>query len=212
VKWVYKLQRKVGRDFGIPNLMIVIVIAKLAVFLFSSLVQINAASFLLFSREAVLRGEIWRALTFVFIPDDSNLLWLAFSLYFYWWIGSSLEHEWGTLGFNVFYFMGMVLAIIGGFITGFATDLYLNITLFLAFATLFPNVEIRLFFFIPIRVKWLGWFNAAVYLFLIIVNSWPGRLEALLSLLNLLLFFGRDYYESVKGWIHHIKNRKNRYK
>jgi hypothetical protein len=209
MKWLYKIQRKVGRDFGIPNLMLIIVAAKAIVFLFSFFVQsqIDLRLFLYFDRAAILQGQVWRVLTFIFMPDSNVLLYLAISLYFYYMVGSNLEREWGTLGFNMFYLIGYVMTVIGGFIGGATSDTYLNLTLFLAFASMFPDLKLMLFFFIPVKVKYLGWLSFAFYVYELIISNWSMRLVALLSIANLLIFFGRDYFETVKGWIHHVRHK-----
>ena len=85
--------------FGIPNLMRVIVIGNVAVYVLMLLTQANdanALSFLTFNLNALLHGEVWRLVTFVFVPAYSSPFALLISLYFYYWIGSTLERQWGT--------------------------------------------------------------------------------------------------------------------
>ena len=81
---------------------------------------------------------------------------MLLNLYFAWWVGSSLEQHWGAFKFNAFYFMGVVGTVVAAFLTGPQTNFWLDASLFLAFATTFPEVQILLFFILPIRVKWLG--------------------------------------------------------
>ena len=162
--------------FGIPNLMKYIVAGNLLVYLLSVFSNAQAVSFLGFNLDRVLHGEVWRLVSFIFVSgyfSIRDLLWLAISLYFYYFIGNTLEREWGSAKFTLFYACGILLSVIFGFlsyfITGFsmgptASMYYVNMSLFLAFATLYPDAEMRFYFVIPIRAKWL----ALLYVFLML--------------------------------------------
>ena len=156
-----RMERKLGR-LAVRNLMSVIVGVMALVFILDYLfaVRINTlfSSYLIFDREAVLTGEVWRVITFALLPPNSSVIFIIFSLYFYWMIGSVLETEWGAFKFNVFYLCGIIGTIAAGFITGYATNYYLNMSLFLAFALLYPEFELRLFFAIPVKIKYLAFF------------------------------------------------------
>ena len=92
--------------FGIPDLMRWIVIGNVVVYVLMLLTMrtdANAVSFLYLNGSKVLHGELWRIVTFIFVPTSSSPFWLALSLYFYYWIGSSLERQWGTARFNLYY-------------------------------------------------------------------------------------------------------------
>lgn len=156
-----------------------------------------------FSPTAILHGQIWRLVTFVFVPTNSGI-WLLISLYFYYFVGSVLEREWGAGRFTIFYLSGMLLTIVYGFIVYFAAGLpvplstvYINYSLFFAFATLYPDNMVLLFFFIPLKMKWLAWLDAAYFAYSILdgLISLPGTLKLLgimpvIAILNYLLFFG----------------------
>jgi membrane associated rhomboid family serine protease len=90
----------------------------------------------------------WRLVTFLFLPPQRSEIWVLLALYFTYLIGSSLEQEWGALKFNVYYLLGAVGTAAAAWITGspYVTNEYLNLSLFFAFATIFPDYEIRLFF------------------------------------------------------------------
>ncbi|HBP38990.1 MAG TPA: hypothetical protein DD640_09690 [Clostridiales bacterium] len=193
-----RMDRKLGK-YAIRNLMTIIVAGMGIVFLldlFSS--GFGLSSYLAFSKPDILRGQIWRIVTFAFIPPPSSLLFILFSLYFYWLLGSALKNEWGAFKFNIFYFCGMLGTVIAGLITGYATNFFLNMSLFFAFAILFPHFELRLFFFIPIEVRYLAYLNAAYFVYLLVVNPWPGRVALVVSLLNIALFFGGDVINRIK--------------
>ena len=190
--------------FGVRNLMLIIVIGTAAVWLLSMMDRSGQLLGLLsFSPTAILHGQIWRLVTFVFVPTNSGI-WLLISLYFYYFVGSVLEREWGAGRFTIFYLSGMLLTIVYGFIVYFAAGLpvplstvYINYSLFFAFATLYPDNMVLLFFFIPLKMKWLAWLDAAYFAYSILdgLISLPGTLKLLgimpvIAILNYLLFFG----------------------
>ena len=190
--------------FGIPNLMRVIVIGNVAVYVLMLLTQANdanALSFLTFNLNALLHGEVWRLVTFVFVPAYSSPFALLISLYFYYWIGSTLERQWGTAKFNLYYISGTLLTVLGvvlaSLITGnpyltAAGTGYVNLSMFLAFAFLFPDTQLLLFFFIPVKIKWLAWLDIAVFVIGIVqsllAGSWLGAILPVVALLNFLVF------------------------
>ena len=190
--------------FGIPNLMRVIVIGNVAVYVLMLLTQANdanALSFLTFNLNALLHGEVWRLVTFVFVPAYSSPFALLISLYFYYWIGSTLERQWGTAKFNLYYISGALLTVLGvvlaSLITGnpyltAAGTGYVNLSMFFAFAFLFPNTQVLLFFIIPIKMKWLAYVDAALFAFDVVrslmAGNWGGALLPVIALLNFAVF------------------------
>jgi len=150
---------------------------------------------LLLIPDLVTRGEIWRLITYIFIPPSASMLWIVFVLYFYYMVGNSLENEWGSFRFNLYYLIGMAGTTIGAFITGIgATAVYLNLSLFLAFAYLFPNFELLLFFILPVKVKYLAWLNWAFLVYTVLFSSMPFKAAAVASVLNYFVFFGKDIF------------------
>lgn len=204
-----KLNRKFGRYY-ISNLMLYIVIGTGIVFAFWYLLPTTPLlQYLTFDRSAILRGQVWRLISFIFIPENGNPISMLFWLYLYWLIGSSLEDQWGGFNFNVYYFSGVIFAIIGGFITGFATVHYLNLSLFLAIAVINPNMQLLLFFFIPVKMKWLAWVDAAFLIYSFIFGTFGMKIVILLSMLNFILFFGGDFFRFIRDKIRYRKVRKN---
>ena len=196
-----KLNRKIGR-YALKNLMTIIVIGTALVWFLDMLVGARTgywiSSYLYFDKSLILQGQIWRVITFVFVPETTSILWLALSLYFDWLIGNTLENEWGAFKFNIFYLFGVIGAIVSGFITGYATNYYLNLSLFLAFAILYPNYQIVLFFFIPIKMKWLAIIDLIGIIALCIFESWAGRIAIFFALGNIALFFWRVPINKIK--------------
>ncbi len=216
MQFLNKLERKFGK-YAIPNLMSIIVFGMALVFLLDSFTSANPdyqyglSSLLYFNRDAVLHGEIWRVLTFLFFPPDNSPLFIIFMLYFYWLIGNALERQWGCFKFNIYYLTGIIGTLIGGFLTGFATNTFLNLSLYLAFAIMFPNFEILLFFFIPVKIKYLGILEAVFLLIEFIISDWTDRACILVSLINVLLFFGKDLYQVIRAFIRrkHYQRKNN---
>jgi hypothetical protein len=172
--------------------MTVIAVGGLAVYLmdiFLSGNNVSASGFLVFHRGAVLSGEWWRLLTFIFVPPSSGLLTLLV-LFFYHWLGRFLEAQWGTLKLNIYYFTGVVLVLISGFISGGTlTASQLNLSLFLAMATIAPEMQIRVMLILPVKMKWL----ALLYAIIIALDALAARsLLPLVPVGNYLLFFYPD--------------------
>ena len=203
-----KLQRRFGK-FAINNLMMYIVGAMAVVFVGSFAAPFNLIGMFAFDTAAILQGEVWRIITFIAIPPAANVIFIVFVLYLYWLIGSTLENQWGAFRFNVFYLCGFLGAIAAGLITGYATNFYLNLSLFLAFAILFPNFELRLFFILPIKIKWLALLNLVFLAFELAFGTWHTRAAVLVSLLNIVLFFGKDFVIIIRNKQRRAKWRKS---
>ena len=159
-----------------------------------------------FDRGLILSGQVWRVFTFLFIQGGTLLQFVLFA-YFYWWIGSSLENYWGRTKFCTYYYIGILAVIISGFIAGTTTAIYLNLSLFFAFAMLDPNHEILLFFVLPVKIKWIAWVDAAYFVYMFIFSSFAGRLAIIASFLNFFLFFYDDFIRRIKLLIWDIKYR-----
>ena len=201
--------------FGIPNLMRVIVIGNVAVYVLMLLTQANdanALSFLTFNLNALLHGEVWRLVTFVFVPAYSSPFALLISLYFYYWIGSTLERQWGTAKFNLYYISGALLTVLGvvlaSLITGnpyltAAGTGYVNLSMFFAFAFLFPDTPVLLCFILPVRMKWLAYLDGALFAFdiskAIGAHNWAGVVLPIVALLNFAVFIWPE--------VHYLKER-----
>ncbi len=144
--WTERLRRKFGR-YAIPHLMYYIAGGMLLLFLMSFALPGVVWRWFPLDMASVLHGQVWRLVTFAFLPPSTSLLFAIFSIYFYYFIGSSLESYWGSFRFNLFYLTGWIGTILGALITGYAVNTYLNFSLFLAFAMLAPDYQVTLFFF-----------------------------------------------------------------
>ena len=187
--------------FGISNLMRYIVIGTAAVFFLQMFTRDAAAlNFLYFDLNSLLRGEIWRLVTFIFVPNTNRPLMLLIELYFYYWIGSTLERQWGTAKFNLYYFSGVLLTVIAVSVASLLSGsnmvisgtYYINLSMFLAFACLFPDVQVLLFFILPIKMKWLAIADVVLIGYDVITYAvhgmWSGVVQPLIALLNFAVF------------------------
>lgn len=214
MRWINRLERKYGR-LGIPNLIVYVTATMLAVFVLGYILKIPVTFLLQFDRSAIFSGQIWRVITFLFIPLDtptmvqlSDFVWLLFGLYLFYIFGSELENKWGTFRFTFYYVCGTVGAIIAGMISGYATNTYLNLSILFAFANLFPDFEILLLFLVPVKIKYLAYLNAIIFLISFIFGNGSTRLVIVFSLINYFIFFGPEQYQKIKTYFQYSKGRR----
>ena len=208
MNWLDKLERKFGR-YAIPNLMYYIIILYGAGFVLNMLSPAFYYQYLSLDVGAVLSGQLWRVVTFIIQPPSDSLIFIVFALYLYYMIGMELERAWGAFRFNVYFFSGMLFHVVAAFLTYFVLKVslpvnvwYLNMSLFFAFAALYPDMEFLLFFCIPVKAKWLALLNGLYFLYAIVQAFLPAyggsiygivykanALAAFVSLLNFLIFF-----------------------
>ena len=183
-----------NRNKGIPNLMLYIVLGTAVVYLMSSLAgNYYLYSQLYFDRELILQGQVWRLITYPLTYNAGSLLLTAISLFCYYSLGRAMENIWGTLRFNLYYLSGVVMMDIYCMIFGgYASVSYLNLSLFLAYATLFPDAHFLLFFIIPIKAWVFALIDLLSVLMGLITNPFPYNLFSVISLANYFLFFGKE--------------------
>lgn len=165
--FVNKLERKFGK-YAIHNLMFYII----ALYILGLFIQLFGGgfyeAFLSLNVEMILKGQIWRIVTFIIAPpSDSGLFFMALTLYLYYVLGTALENVWGAFRFNLYFIMGILFNVIAAFLVYFIfgysfelTTYYLNLSLFFAFAATYPDMEFLLFFILPVKVKWLAMIDA----------------------------------------------------
>ena len=188
--------------FGISNLMKYVCIANVAFWLLGAVNPV-LLSYLSFDPYLVLHGQIWRIVTFALYPPSTGLLaFIAF--YFYYWIGSTLERYWGTPKFNIYFFSGLVLTLLYGFIIYFITGIrirlnaeYVYLSMFFSFAAMFPDMQVLLFFFIPIKMKWLALVDAAFFVMGILTMPFPLNLLPVVAVLNFFVFCGGELFRAI---------------
>ena len=149
---------------------------------------------LCFDRTAILQGQIWRLFTYpLTFGFGSNILFLAIASFCYYSLGRAIENIWGTLKFNLFYFSGILLMDIYCMVFGgYADASYLNMSLFLAFATMYPNAQFLLFFIIPVKAWIFALIDLVLVVYGLLVYPFPDNFFSVIALANYFLFFGKD--------------------
>lgn len=207
MNWINKLQRKYGR-YVIRDLMKYIVIANALVFVLS-LASPLLIWFLSLDPYLVLRGQIWRLITYIFIPPSFSPIWIVFALYFYYLVGTELERTWGTFKFNLYYAVGMIATTLASFLVGFGADaLYINLSLFFAFAHLYPEFEMLVFLVLPVKIKYLAALSWIYVGYTVLFGVWQIKVLALVSLANYFLFFSQDILRQIRFKRQVYKNRR----
>ncbi len=198
MKWLDRLERRFGA-WSIPEFPLFIVAANGLIYL---LMQTQPLFYdkLLLDPYAVRHGEWWRVATFLFVPPPMSALFMVFWLYLLYQYAQALEQAWGEFQFCFFYLTGAVATALAALFVVHATlsNIPLNTTLFLAFATLFPDFELLLFFILPVKVKYLAWIIWATVIYSLIFGSPGTRVGILASLINYFIFFGRELFEKVR--------------
>jgi hypothetical protein len=211
MNWMNKLERKLGK-YAIPNLMLYIIILYGVGFVFSLIAPSFYYYYLSLDIKAVLHGQIWRLVTFIIQPPATNLIFVFFTLYLYYMIGRQLEYVWGTFRFNLYFFMGVIFHIVAAILVYliFKVSLpigtyYLNMSLFFAYAAIYPNQQFYLFMVIPVKVKWLALLDGVLLLLEFLIPIWQIRIALLMSLINLILFFGKSVLDKMKNFFRRRK-------
>lgn len=204
LNWLDKLERKLGR-FAIPNLTVYLLVGYVIGFGIVNLMR-DMVGYLTLEPALILRGQVWRLISWVLLPPTDNLISLVFLVLLYYSLGTALERTWGSFRYNVYIFSGLlftVLAVFGLYAfyyfrygvevplsaVGLIGTNYITMSIFLAFAVIYPDMEVMLYFILPIKMKWM----ALVYVVLAgydFINGGIGiRVAIGASLLNFVIFF-----------------------
>ncbi len=189
-----KLENRFSR-YAPRNLPIIII----ALYIAGYLIQIFAPNMVLYlylSPRLILHGQVWRLISWLLIPPYSLSIWIIITLYFYYSIGRTLENTWGPFRFDVYIFSGVIFTIIGAFVLYFITGIesrsfstyYICMSIFLAFAVTYPDMQVLLMMIIPIKMKWLGIAYGALILVTMIQGGWVTRVSIFASLLNFVIY------------------------
>ena len=182
------------RNWGIPNLMLYITVGSALVYFFTMATE-NALLYewLAFDRSLILRGQVWRLLSYAILMNSSNVFFTLLMLVCYYSIGRAMENVWGTLRFNLFYLCGILIMDIYCMIFNCYADVYyLNLSLFLAYATMYPDAQFMIMFIIPVKAWILALVDLVLVLLGLLTSVFPYNLFSVLSIANYFLFFGKD--------------------
>lgn len=202
-----RLEKRFAR-LAIRNLTIYLVTGQIFVFLIG-VAQPDVWAQMPLIPNLVLEGEVWRIFTFVFLAPllepastgySFNIFFFFFEMYLLWMFGSALENHWGSFRYNAFLLIGYLATVGSAFIVPDhkATNAFIYGSVFLAFAFLYPDFTLYLFFILPVKIKWLaliGWFGFA---FFFAAGPWMIRVQILASVANFLLFFAPDLIQMAR--------------
>lgn len=197
MNFLNRMERKIGR-YAIPNLSMYIIGAYIIGYVLHFLAPTMLYGYLSLEPYYILRGQIWRLVTWVLIPPESPGIFTIIMLMLYYSLGMSLERSWGTFRYNVYIFLGLISTVIGAFILyAFGVDgggalfstYYINMSIFLAFAVSYPNMEVLLYFIIPVKIKWMGILYGVFIVASFAQSTWVGRVAIIASLFNFIVFF-----------------------
>jgi len=204
LKFLNSLERKIGK-YAITNLSLYIIIAYVIGYI---LALTGSVEFISLNPYYISKGQVWRIITWLLVPPGSFDIFTIIMLYFYYQIGRALENTWGAFRYNVYIFSGIIFTVIGAVVlylittthgldpiaagalvsSGFSTY-YINLSIFLAFAATYPNIQVLLFFVIPVKMKWMAYVYAIMLAYQFIASGSAGRIAIVMSLLNFIVFF-----------------------
>jgi hypothetical protein len=213
-----RLDRKFGR-YAVPNLTIFLIAGQVLAYIANSIPADGPRATVLenirLMPDKVMQGEWWRLLTFLFDPPVTNIFFAFFFWYLFYLMGTTLESVWGNFRYNVYlaigYFASIALAIFFWFtfrVPGqTASNAFLYGSVFLAFARLYPDFELLLFFILPVKIKWLALLTWIGYAWTFMTGDWLARLMVVAAVLNYLLFFGRDIWQNARHGHRRMQHR-----
>ena len=211
MNWLDKLESKFGR-YAIRNLPLYIVMLYAIGAVLNILTKGSYYYYVALNPYMILHGQIWRLLGFLIVPPNASLIFIIFVLMFYYSIGESLVQVWGAFRFNMYILIGVLATIVASFIVYFIypstmifmDTFYLNLSMFLAYATIFPEMRVYLYGILLLKVKWMAWFDVALLVWQFVVGGLGARIAIVVSLLNFLLFYfsSRNYKKVSPKEIH----------
>ncbi len=169
MNFLNKLDRKFGK-YAVPNLINYLLIGY-GIGYVLQLFNPNIYHLLELSPEYVMQGQVWRLFTWILTTPQNFSFFTIFMFLFYYWIGHTLENHWGTFRYNMYMLSGYLIMTVGAMAIYWITLLasggkfgvslsmstyYVNMASFLAFATLFPNVQVYFMMILPVKIKWLA--------------------------------------------------------
>jgi len=213
MKWIDRAEARFGH-LAIPGLIRAIAVFMILVYM---VIKTNPHFIEMIDLDPmrIEAGEVWRLVTYVFIPQFGGPFpdWFGVVMYVYfiWWLGGGLEEAMGSFKVNVFFFLGMIGTTIAAFFFGANfSSFMLYASLFFAFARYYPEVEIYLFFVLPVKVKWMAWVGGFLLFAGFLLSSWSFRMAALAALANYFVFFGFDIARDARHR-QEVSSRRRRY-
>ncbi|MEY2519973.1 MAG: hypothetical protein QOF24_1732 [Verrucomicrobiota bacterium] len=192
-----KLERRLG-FIAIPGLMRAIVTLNALIFV---LVLLNQGfdSYLTLDMARIRAGEVWRLVTYIFVPQTAHFLLVMIALWFLWFIGDGLERAWGAFRLTLYFLVGMLGTTVAAVLSNsqFSNQMLFT-SLFFAFAHFYPDEVIYVFFILPLKIKWVAWIYAGFLGVGFVTQSNSYRLAVIAALSNYLIFFGPEVIQNLR--------------
>jgi hypothetical protein len=198
MKLLNKLEKKFSR-FAIPNLTMIFIVCQVAAYLLQYGNQSLLPQMALIPSR-VLQGEVWRLVTFLFLAPDMILIFLFFFWYMFYLMGAALENTWGAFRYNLYLLIGYLATVGSAFLVPDqpASCGFLQVSVYLAFAYLFPDFQLMLFFILPVKIKWLALLLWVGYFYALVTEPLIIKLLVAASVCNFFLFFWKDIAQRIK--------------
>ena len=209
MKWLDTLERKLDR-FSIGNLMQYICLTMAAFYIFAIIQPgVPIFSLIALSPYRIMQGQIWRLITFLFQP-----VWLGgalgiLNLVFYFWIGNSLTRAWGDFRMTLFIALGVLGAWISCFLAGGASPDGIFLSMMFAYTWMWPEQGVLLFGIIPFKMKYLGWFELALWAVSFVMGDFATKISLVLGLSGFLAFYGREVFDWCRDALTSWKRRRD---
>lgn len=204
MKLINKMEQKFGR-YAVHNLTMYIIITYVAGYLLNYLAP-EALSYCLLEPVLILQGQVWRLVSWLLIPPGALDIFTIIMLFFYYSIGTTLEQTWGAFRYNLYIFGGIILSVIGAFVLygillltgsngilllegGAFSTYFISMSIFLGFAAAYPNMQVLLYFIIPLKIKWLALVDIVYLVWQMAGSGWVTRACIICSLMNFIIFF-----------------------
>ena len=206
MKLLDRLEKRLGQ-YAVPRLVTVIVFGQIAVSVLTYLQQAqllqgaDIRELVELQPDRILKGEVWRIITFLFEPPRTSIIWLLIHWYVLHFIGQALEQTWGSFRLSLYLLIGYVATIGVAFFLPrdmHVTNAYLYTSLFLAFARLYPDFVFYIYFVLPVKVKWLAAITWLFFAISIYAGGWPTFWLVFATVADYFLFFGFQLATRVK--------------
>lgn len=219
MKFLNKLERKYGK-YAIDNLTLILILGYVIGYVIN-LVNDRMFGYLTLNPYMIMKGQVWRLISWILVPPSELSLFTVVMLFFYYSIGRTLEQTWGKFKYNIFIISGIIFTVVsamvayfilpssvygmynisevntsetfqfvkGYIISFYVSTYYINLSIFLLFAALYPDMQVMLYFIIPIKIKWLAYLDLALMAYEIYKYGFVCGVIVFASLLNFLIFF-----------------------
>jgi len=178
------------------------------------LVALGAGSilaYLQFDSAAVwYSGQVWRIFTYAFVHAPSSLLWFAIEMYMLFVFGREVERFVGQRAYIALYLLLLIAPTLVLTLWGLwqrsalAGSPALHFGIFVAFATIYPGVEL----FLRIMAKWIALILAGIYtLQLLAYHAWSDLAVVWTSIGTAFLFIELRGAGPELAWWSNLKAR-----